>query len=405
MITLEIVLWAPIAAMVIVTSGLIMCWRPWRRVARLQPEPESEPTATETAETAETADAAPAGTAAGLPRLSVIVYTEDGEDEIASCVEMLCAQDYPDKEIVVVCRTTAASREIISGRLAGHDNVYVTFIPPDSHNLSERKLAITLGLKAATGDIVLTTASNIRPASEHWLSDMARPFTNRHIEIVLGYSHMDSAEMRGAGRWYRQYDSLMTSGLWLGYALNGKPYRGDGFNLAFRRATFFAHKGYARNMFLHYGDDDLFVNEIAKAGNSAVVLNPGSIITTEWGASANRMWTLRKSRYQFTSRWLPNGPFVRASLVGWCNWLLLAALGASVPVGIAVCPYSIAVPAVCWIAAQLFQISSYRRMAANLGAVRLWWAVPLFLLAHPVLNFFFKINNHSLRKVNYTWQH
>lgn len=385
------------ALLVLLVAIALWCWHPWTRTGnagaayRGATHDDKEPE--ETSEEVQMS----------LPRITVIVYTEDGVDEIEECVSKLMRQDYPDKEVVVVCRTTASSRELISGRLSAYDNVYVTFIPPTSHNLSERKLAITIGLKAASGDIVLTTAANIRPASDSWLSRMASHFVDPRIEMVLGYSRMEFGEMRGPGRWYRQFDSVLTAGQWIGNALGGNPYRGDGYNLAFRRSTFFAHKGYARNIFLHYGDDDLFVHELATAENTAVEISPEAQVVTTWGEQCDRMWTLRKSRYQFTSRWLPARPFMMAAAVSWCNWLIPAVGVAMALVG---WPswFAVACPALCWLTLQAFQIRNYRRMASALGAVKLWLAVPLFFLIHPVLNGCFKLSNRRLRKVNYTWQ-
>lgn len=384
---IDISSWILCGACLLSLLGAIWSLAPWRRTGRLRREPE--------AESDEAAD--------GLPPLTVVVYAEGSQEELDLCVTRLEQQDYDPLQIVIVCRATAESRDLLAGRYADRPNVYVTFIPPGSHNLSERKLAITVGLKAAIGDIVLTTASNIRPASPHWLRQMAVPFADPEVEMVLGYSHMDFSETHGPGRWYRQFDSTAIAGQWIGYALGGRPYRGDGYNLAFRKRTFFAHKGYARNIFLHYGDDDLFVNEVATGRNTRVCVTPESIVTTEWGDSAGRVWTQSKARYRFTSRWLPMGPFARAGLLSLLNWTLLLT-----GVAAALLAWPVYWPAIfcgiCWLALEGYQIGVYRRMARALGATRLWFALPPFMLLHPVLNFFFNLKTKSLRKVNYTWQ-
>lgn len=376
----------------------ILCLGPWYRTGSRRREEKAS-----TAEDGEPSGSEVPESAADLPSLSVVVYAEGSQEELDLCVERLEAQDYTPLQIVIVCRATSESRDLLVGRYADRPNVYVTFIPPGSHNLSERKLAITVGLKAAIGDIVLTTASNIRPASSGWLRDMAASFADPEVEMVLGYSHMDFSELHGPGRWYRQFDSTTIAGQWIGYALGGRPYRGDGYNLAFRKRTFFAHKGYARNIFLHYGDDDLFVNEVATGRNTRVCVTPASIVTTEWGWSAGRVWTQSKARYRFTSRWLPLAPSVRAGALSLMNWLLpLAGAGA------ALLAWPVYWPAIfcgtCWLALQGCQIAVYRRMARVLDATRLWFAMPLFMLLHPVLNFIFNLKTKSLRKVNYTWQ-
>ena len=337
-----------------------------------------------------------------LPSLTVIVYSEAGDDAIVDCVDTIMQQDYPDLQVVVVTRATASHTEMLAGRFADMPGVYVTFIPPGSHNLSERKLAITIGMKAARGEVVLTTASNIRPQSDKWLRRMMAPFANPRTELVLGFSRMDFNELSGPWRWYRQFDAMLTASQWIGYARAGKPYRGDAFNLAFRRDTFFAHKGYASNIYLHYGDDDLFVHEIADASNTRIVIDD-AIVTTFWGHVADRVWDTRKSRYMFTARWLPRAPFARYGAMSLMNWTALAAATATAIVGAPLLWPAIGAPLI-WLALQAAFIADYRNLASKLLAVRLWWAIPPFLLAHPFVTLFFRIKNRSVRKSNYTWQ-
>lgn len=336
--------------------------------------------------------------------LSLILYAENDDIEsTAACVESLRAQSLQNFEIVVVCRATAEHRDMLAGRLADMPGIYVTFIPPGSHNLSERKLAITLGLKAAKGNVVLTTTTNIIPPSDRWLSQMVAPFDNPDVELVIGYSHQDFSEIRGAGRWYKQFYNVMGAAQWLGAALARNPYRGDGYNLAFRRETFFEHKGYARNIYLHYGDDDLFVNEIATPENTRVVIASDTQLSTVWGSEANRIWTMRRERYMFTSRWLPKYPFFCAALLSANQWIVTACCVASILLGLpSLLPLLIAAP--LWIAFQIAQIYLYRPLARSLYAVRLWWAVPLFLHIRPINNFLFRIAHRSMRKKFFTWK-
>lgn len=388
-IDIEIWVYVLLGCSLVALAVALWAIAPWSKVARLKISERPAET--------------PLQEESGLPSLTVVVYTEADEEEIDRCVLALAEQDYPRLQIVIVTRATAGNCEVIAARYNDRPNVYVTFIPPGSHNLSERKLAITLGLKAAEGDVVLTTTSNIRPASPHWLSDMMEPFTNPHIEIALGYSRMDFADFHGPSKWYRQFDSLLTAGQWIGTALLGMPYRGDGYNLAFRKSTFFAHKGYAKNIFLHYGDDDLFVHQIAGAHNTRVVVTPDSILTTGWPHGADRAWTMRKARYMFTARWLPKTPFVRLGLLSGANWLTLAAGIAAGWLAWAAWWPALATLLI-WILLQTVQIACYRGMAGRLGAVRLWWAIPIFALIHPLVNFIFRLENQHLRKSSYTWQ-
>lgn len=385
--------------------ALLWCMSPWRRVASWVGAPadgDVDMTVDGHEDGHEDGDEETSDDTA-LPRLTVVMYSDGSEQEITEAVERLLLQDCPDFEIVVVCKSTMSGRDMLAGRLSAYPHVYVTFIPPGAHNLSERKLAITLGLKAAKGEVVLTTTSNVVPASEQWLSRMLAPFADPAVVMALGYTHMDFAELTGPARWYRQYDSVTGAAQWLGHALAGDPYRGDGYNLVFRRDTFFEHKGYARTINLHYGDDDLFVNELADGTNCRVVMAPEAMPVTSWGPVANSIWSSRKERYMFTSRWLPRLPFMQSGTQSLMQWL---ALGGTIAAALTALPSILPAIAVTflYLLFQLCQILSYRRLAATLRATRLWWALPLFMLWRPVANTLFRIKHHSSRKGNFTWQ-
>ncbi len=342
--------------------------------------------------------------AATYPKLSVIVYAYTEFEETEKYLEMLMAQDYPNFEVILINEGSADTLSILNERVGNRfGNLYITFIPHDAHNLSRRKLAYTVGMKAASGEIALTTASNCVIPSRRWLTEMMTPFVeDSTIDIVLGYSHIDFHELRGAGKWYRQMDATLTACQWIGSAEMGKPYRGDCFNLAYRRELFFRQKGYSRTIHLVNGDDDIFLTPIMDGYNTAVVISPDSILTTQWDEVANRVLAATKERYQFTAQFLPQTAFIRAGIGSLMQWLsLLAAIGAA----FAALPsyFGIIIAAVflsiLWISETLI----YRRAARRLESICLWWSFPLFLLWHPIGNFIFKSRRRSQRRKNYTF--
>ncbi len=339
-----------------------------------------------------------------LPKASVIVYSSADEENLMEFLDQLSSQDYPDFEVIVVCdtnaETTSALSDICESR---YSNVYLTFIPPGSHNLSRRKLALTLGMKAAKGEVVVTTISNARIPSATWLSEMLIPFSDRNTDVVLGYSHMNFRQMKGAGKWYREFISLLSDAQWIGFALNQHPYRGDGFNLAFRRKLFFDHKGYSKTIYLHSGDDDLFINEIATPTNTKMVLSPETILNVNWGSASKRIWRTRKDQYDFTSHWLPREPFIRAGFSSAMQWLIpLCCIGGGIVGWPSIFP-AIAAFILVIIFFQ-YEIFIYRKSASKMEATRLWWALPIFWLLKPIGNGIFRIRHRSARKKNFTWQ-
>ncbi len=349
------------------------------------------------------------------PKVSVIVYSQVAEEELLNYLSSLCEQDYPDFEVIVVCESTAEGSDMLTESCTRHfKNVYVTFIPPGSHNLSRKKLALTLGMKAAKGDIVITTVANARIHSGSWLSALIAPFRGDNAETVdvsLGYSHFDYSQMKGLGKWYREFVAQLTDAGWIGYAISGNPYRGDGNNLAFRRKLFFEHKGYSQSIYLHSGDDDLFINEIATPENTVMVLEPQSILSTEWGDASKRMWRARKEQYDFTSHWLPRGAFLKAGAASATRWVILLMCIAAGLTGYIFSEkqndINSFIPAIAAIGLllifQLSEILIYRKAAEKMKATRLWWALPIFRLARPVLNFLFRLRHRRHRRYNYTW--
>ena len=118
------------------------------------------------------------GRGGDCPKVSVVVYSFTEEDEIFSYLEAAMNQDYPDYEVIIVNEGGAETTASLAKKLKAiyPERLYVTFIPEESRSLSRRKLAFTVGIKAASGEVVLTTTSNCRIPSRRWLTSMMRPF-------------------------------------------------------------------------------------------------------------------------------------------------------------------------------------------------------------------------------------
>lgn len=340
-----------------------------------------------------------------LPKASVIVYSVVDEPTLMEYLEILMSQDYPDYEVIVVNEGGSEATASLSERLLEMypSRLHVTFIPPESHNLSRRKLALTIGLKAAQGDVAVTTAANCLIPSRSWLSLMMQPFIgSSRTDVVLGYAHIDFSNLHGGGKWYKEFDFTLTACQWLGAAIHHYPYRGDGYNLAYRRYLFFEQKGYSKTLNLMNGDDDLFINDISTRRNTDVMIAPESILTYDWGEAGNRVMADLKERYQFTAKMLPKMPFLRAGFGSAMQWVAtLAGIGAAITGLPDLIPLIIA--GVLLFTLNLSEIILYRKAARALGSVCLWWAVPIFLLWHPIGNFLFIWGHRHNRRKNFTF--
>ena len=172
---------------------------------------------------------------------SVIIYSQGDAENLRELLEIVLNQDYPAAyEVIVVNEGEAGDVRDTVGMLRGrYSNLYLTFTPEGVVNLSRKKLALTLGLKAARYDVAVLTTSAAIISSPQWLRRMTRRFdVNSPVEVVLGVAVVDPEEDSHTGRRRRAFDFVVETVRWLGVAIAGKPFRGTEYNIAYRRSAF-----------------------------------------------------------------------------------------------------------------------------------------------------------------------
>ena len=230
-----------------------------------------------------------------LPAVSVIVCAHNEYDNLQDYLSILLEQDYPCYEVIVVDDSSEDGSDLLLERWSRqYGNLYHTFVPRGARVLSNKKLALTIGIKAAHYDYLLLTDADCRPESKHWIREMMKGFANQQTEVVLGFSpYFEKSDLLNH---LIGYDTLFNGLQYMGMARAGKPYMGVGRNLAYKRETFFSVGGFKGLLGNRAGDDDLFVNRIANAANTVVVNNPNSIVwsvpKTTW-----REWFHQKRRH------------------------------------------------------------------------------------------------------------
>ncbi|MEF9924397.1 MAG: glycosyltransferase [Muribaculaceae bacterium] len=336
------------------------------------------------------------------PAVSIIVYASNEEENIINNLPIILSQEYPKYEVIVVNdSSTDNSADVLSAMEAQYENLYQTFVPIDTRNLSRKKLSLTLGIKAAKYDIILTTTANCQPQSNQWLALMMRNF-NDYTDVVIGYSHKDYNADRSGGKWFRSYDTVMSASLYLSYAQRAKPYRGDGNNLAYRKHLFFDNKGFSNSLNLHFGDDDLFINQVATRYNTRIELSADSQIIAKYDDIASTHHEL-KMRYDFTARYLNTSAKIMASMASMSFLGLTLSCAAIVALGITNI-ITISIASLLWIGTVIAQIIIFRANASVLQAPRLLFCIPFYAIMRPFINFRYKLQERSTRKCNYTWQ-
>lgn len=370
-----------IAVVSLTMLWLLICYR--RRIARLSAAAE--------------ADTHTDDTDGQLPPVSVIVYASYNAAELEETLPGILTQEYPGEFEVIVVNDGSCSElsDVVKRYSHDYPNLYQTFVPEKAHNLSRKKLAISLGIKAARTDYVVLTEACGRPGSRRWLRLMARHFVSGK-EVVIGWGRI--AGLRSA---MKSFDQAATGATWLSAALAGHPYRGTALNIGYSRRLFFEAKGFSRTLNLHHGDDDLFVNQIATAENTAVELSAAARVSA-LAENPSAMWREEKLRHTFTARMLPKGPRRMMGLSTLMMWVWVAATAVcavfTIPNMLPVCVLAV-LAAALWIPLSLAWLRAGKALGARLKAPLLWW----LMLWRWVPCLRARLRCASADRRNYTW--
>ncbi len=224
--------------------------------------------------------------ASSLPSLSVIITTSDQEELLAKHLPHILEQDYPNFEVIVVDDNSADDTKELLERLSRqYPHLYTTYTSDSIRYISHKKLALTLGIKAAKNEWLAFIEPDCYPVSNQWLSRLAQHCTET-TDVVLGYSNYERKP--GFANLCYMYDTLLHQIHMLGLTLRGMGYMGIGRNMAYRRELFFTHKGYSRHLDLERGEDDLFVNEHIPARRITADISTDSVVRCT--SSSIRAW-------------------------------------------------------------------------------------------------------------------
>lgn len=228
------------------------------------------------------------------PGVSVILCAHNESENLSNYLQALLTQNYPEYEVIVVDDGSEDdTRAVIERYMVSDPRLHLTFVPYGARIGSTKKLALTLGAKAAKYDYLLLTDADCVPESANWIREVMKGFL-AHKEVVLGFSPY--FEERGHVNRLVCYDTLFNGLHYLGAALCGHPYMGVGRNLAYTKSLFFESGGFTHLMTSRAGDDDLFVNHVATKENTSVVLSRDSF-TWSIAKKTLKEWLQQKRRH------------------------------------------------------------------------------------------------------------
>lgn len=232
--------------------------------------------------------------------VSVIVCAKNEAKNLREFLPLIMMQDYSNFEVILINdHSTDDTLKVIEDFKEKYNNIKIVNVKPVEKFWGNKKYALTLGIKAATNNFLLFTDADCKPLSKHWIQEMSSHFTNEKT-IILGYGAHKKIKGSIINKLIR-YETLLTAIQYLSYASLGQPYMAVGRNLAYRKEEFFEANGFMQHMHIKSGDDDLFINQVAKASNTTICISQDSF-TESIPKQSLKDWTLQKRRHISTAK-------------------------------------------------------------------------------------------------------
>lgn len=211
--------------------------------------------------------------------VSIVIASKNELDNLKKHLPLWLEQDYPEFEIVIA---DDGSTDGTSGWLAplAAENTKIRYVllDPEYVKMRGKKIALTLGFKAARYNHFVLTDADCAPAGPQWLRKMAAPFAQGY-DVVIGAAPLYKSS--GFLGHLNSFESLMVSLNYLGFSLAGKTYMGVGRNLAYSRRIYDSVSGFSGHHHIPAGDDDLFVQSVSGMASIATVVDDDAFTWSE----------------------------------------------------------------------------------------------------------------------------
>lgn len=327
-----------------------------------------------------------------LEPVSVVICAKNEEENLKNNLPLILEQDFPNFEVIVVNDGSYDETDIVLAQFKEkYENLIITTIPQDKKFSFGKKLALTVGIKAARNEIVVLTDADCIPSSNQWLREIQNGY-DENTEIVLAYGKYKTKP--GLLNKLIRFDTLFIAIQYFSYAIAKKPFMGVGRNLSYKKSIFFQNKGFASHLKLASGDDDLFINEIANKTNTNVVFSHNSHTISE-PKDNYEDWSIQKKRH------LTTGVYYKSShkrllffenfsrIVFYLTFALLFSF-----------KNLIGIISVIFIIRLTTQLIIIKKSMKLLNEKDLLLYSPLFDIILPILNLNFIIGNYFSRKKN-----
>lgn len=333
-----------------------------------------------------------------LPEVSVIICAKNEEENLKKHLPGILKQNYPKFEVIVINDRSIDETETVLELLKKeYPHLRTSFVPQDAKYIDSKKIAVTLGVKAAKNDILIFTDADCEPISDKWLENMVKSFSTDK-QIVLGYGAYK--KNKSLTNYIQVFDTLFIGIQYLNYAIAGYPYMGVGRNMGYRKSFFESSKGFSKHLDIQSGDDDLFVNDFAKGKNTTVCISPESITLSEEKENFSAFLKQKERHLSTSSKYKFRSKFFIGTELGSRFLFYLGLL----LIGIGQLPYYYFIIPGTFLLRYIVQYIIINLNAKQLGERKYFIGICFMDIILPLINLYLYIISYFRPKAHYKWK-
>lgn len=233
--------------------------------------------------------------------VSVIICSRDDAGKLVANLPGSLVQNYPTTHEVIVVNHNSQddTRYLLDEFKKTFKGLHIVTLQHEAIGIPGKKYPLSMGIKEARHEILLLTDADCVPASEFWMQKMQEGYKDG-IEIILGYGAYHKKP--GLLNKIIRFETFQSALQYFSFALAGNPYMGVGRNLSYKKDLFLRNKGFSSLNHVPGGDDDLFINKVATAENTGIMIDPETFTLSEPKKTFGD-WYRQKIRHFSTSRY------------------------------------------------------------------------------------------------------
>lgn len=208
--------------------------------------------------------------------LTIVVPVVNERDPLEPLLRNLIGQKYKGEyEIIVADENHTVEIEELCERIQRNDfrRLRYTFVPDSSRYIEHRKLAITLGMRAARGEWVMVLSPDTLPVDDQWLYHVSQSLIEGNDMVMAYYNYDDDGSLIARRAIFDRVCDLATrmkaweDGLVMGCLPSA---------WAVRKSWFLSESGFADSVSLAFGEEAVFACLHADTERTALLCSPST---------------------------------------------------------------------------------------------------------------------------------